>query len=225
MSRMSSAVAIPPEACKALPAAPHPRQMMQCMEVRGGNEPVDTAFSMPGVEAWVYSRPYHATGESDADVTGGGDVHYVSSCATGRVTRMLVADVSGHGTTVCDAAGGLRSLMRRFVNLHRPDPVRPRDEPPVRRDVRRRLLRDGRRDDLLRADEHARRLQRRPPPAAVVPGKARAVGIPGTPTRGERVDRRSGRIVAVDRAGGLQHPARHPEHDAIPAVRSDARAR
>jgi hypothetical protein len=96
------------------------------MEVRGGNEPVDTALAMPGVEAWVYSRPYRAAGEPDADASttaaadggggGGGDVHYVSSCATGRVTRMLVADVSGHGAVVCDAAGGLRSLMRRYVN-------------------------------------------------------------------------------------------------------------
>lgn len=87
------------------------------MEVRGGNEPVDAALAMPGVEAWVYSRPYHSAGESDIDVAGGGgDVHYISSCATGRVTRMLVADVSGHGTAVCDAAGGLRALMRRFVN-------------------------------------------------------------------------------------------------------------
>jgi hypothetical protein len=113
---MSTATIAVPETCEPLATGAHPRQTMQCMEVRGGNEPVDAALTMPGVEAWVYSRPYHAPAESDLEITGGGDVHYVSSCATGRVTRMLVADVSGHGAAVCDAAGGLRSLMRRYVN-------------------------------------------------------------------------------------------------------------
>src|SRR5688572_17415858 len=85
-------------------------QTMQCMEIWGGNQFVDTSVAMPGLDAWVYSKPY---GESDS---GGGDVHYVSSCATGRITRLLVADVSGHGAQVCDVAGILRTLMRKYVN-------------------------------------------------------------------------------------------------------------
>lgn len=48
--------------------------------------------------------------------TVGGDVHYVSSCATGRITRLLLADVSGHGATVAETASMLRQLMRRYVN-------------------------------------------------------------------------------------------------------------
>ena len=62
----------------------------QCMEVWRGNQPVDNGVVMPGLDAWVYSRPL-------GDAKAGGDVHYVSSCATGRITRLLVADVSGHG--------------------------------------------------------------------------------------------------------------------------------
>jgi len=80
------------------------------MEVWGGNQPVDCGVVMAGLDAWVYSRPYGA-----AD--GGGDIHYVSSCASGRITRLLVADVSGHGADVSQIAIGLRSLMRRFVNF------------------------------------------------------------------------------------------------------------
>ncbi|HKQ46614.1 MAG TPA: PP2C family protein-serine/threonine phosphatase [Phycisphaerae bacterium] len=87
---------------------PH-TQTMQCMEVWGGNQPADSGVIMPGLDAWVYSRPH-------GDATGGGDVHYVSSCATGRITRLLVADVSGHGAAVSETAGKLRSLMRRYVN-------------------------------------------------------------------------------------------------------------
>jgi sigma-B regulation protein RsbU (phosphoserine phosphatase) len=86
-----------------------PDQVMQCMEVWGGNEPVENTVSMPGLDAWVYSRPYL---QADA----GGDVYYASSCATGRIVRLLLADVSGHGSAVCDIAGRLRSLMRSHVN-------------------------------------------------------------------------------------------------------------
>jgi sigma-B regulation protein RsbU (phosphoserine phosphatase) len=82
---------------------------MQCMEVWGGNRRVDRSFDMPGLQTWVYSRPF---GDSD----GGGDVYYVSSCASGRITRLLLADVSGHGAEVSDLALGLRELMRKNVN-------------------------------------------------------------------------------------------------------------
>lgn len=87
---------------------PH-TQTMQCMEVWGGNQPADSGVIMPGLDAWVYSRPH-------GEATGGGDVHYVSSCATGRITRLLVADVSGHGAAVSETAAKLRALMRRYVN-------------------------------------------------------------------------------------------------------------
>jgi phosphoserine phosphatase RsbU/P len=82
---------------------------MQCMEVWGGNQASDSGVIMPGLDAWVVSRPFEG---DDA----GGDIHYVSSCATGRITRILVADVSGHGRKVAAVATILRSLMRRFVN-------------------------------------------------------------------------------------------------------------
>jgi sigma-B regulation protein RsbU (phosphoserine phosphatase) len=84
-------------------------QVMQCMEVWGGNQPVDSAVVMAGLDAWVFSKPF---GNAD----GGGDVYYVSSCATGRITRILVADVAGHGASVRELATELRGLMRRHVN-------------------------------------------------------------------------------------------------------------
>src|SRR5947207_10019185 len=82
---------------------------MTCMEVWGGNQAADSGVIMAGLDAWVYSKPF---GQADA----GGDVYYVSSCATGRITRLLVADVSGHGASVSEIAGNLRHMMRRFVN-------------------------------------------------------------------------------------------------------------
>lgn len=82
---------------------------MQCMEVWGGNQAVERSFKTPGLKIWIYSRPY-------GQAVGGGDVYYISSCASGRITRMLLADVSGHGELVANIAVGLRDLMRQNVN-------------------------------------------------------------------------------------------------------------
>jgi len=80
------------------------------MEVWGGNQPAERCFDAAGLRIWIYSRPY-------GKASGGGDVYYLSSCASGRITRMLLADVSGHGAAVSDVAIGLRDLMRRNVNF------------------------------------------------------------------------------------------------------------
>ena len=93
-----------------LASASETSDRMQCMEVWGGNTPVDRGFEVPGLDVWVYSRPFERA-------EGGGDVYYVSSCASGRITRLLLADVSGHGQAVADVGVRLRDLMRRNVNL------------------------------------------------------------------------------------------------------------
>lgn len=82
---------------------------MTCMEVWGGNRSTWSHFVVPGLDLWVYSQPF----EGDEQ---GGDVYYVSSCASGRITRMLVGDVSGHGSEASGVSATLRDLMRRNVN-------------------------------------------------------------------------------------------------------------
>lgn len=91
-------------------AAPEGRHAMQCMEVWGGNTAIDAAVTMPGLNVWVYARPHEGH-------SAGGDVHYVSSCATGRISRLMVADVAGHGTGVAELARSLRDMMRRYINF------------------------------------------------------------------------------------------------------------
>lgn len=88
---------------------------LQCMEVWGGNQRADVGVSMLGLEAWVYSQPHADTGAAEP-THGGGDVHYLSSCASGCITRALLADVSGHGHQVAALATDLRDLMRSNVN-------------------------------------------------------------------------------------------------------------
>ncbi len=91
------------------------RQQMVCMEVWGGSQLTTRAVEMGGLDAWVYSKPFGQAAESGGE--GGGDVYYASSCATGRINRLLLADVSGHGNSVANVAVGLRGLMRRYVNF------------------------------------------------------------------------------------------------------------
>jgi phosphoserine phosphatase RsbU/P len=86
-----------------------PAQQMQCMEVWGGSQLTARGVELGGLDAWVYSKPF-------GKAQRGGDVYYASSCLTGRISRLLLADVSGHGNSVAVTAADLRTLMRRFVN-------------------------------------------------------------------------------------------------------------
>jgi sigma-B regulation protein RsbU (phosphoserine phosphatase) len=86
-----------------------PKQQMQCMEVWGGSQLTSSGVELAGLDVWVYSKPF-------GQAQRGGDVYYVSSCASGRISRLLLADVSGHGKSVASTAADLRTLMRRFVN-------------------------------------------------------------------------------------------------------------
>ena len=89
---------------------PTPMERMRCMEVWGGNSRIDRGLTTPGLEIWMHSQPHEKAAT-------GGDVYYLSSCASGRVTRLLLADVSGHGREVARLSTDLRDLMRRNVNL------------------------------------------------------------------------------------------------------------
>jgi len=82
---------------------------LQCMEIWSGSSAVERSISTPGLDLWVWSRPYQ-------QAAGGGDVHYVSLCGGGLITRLILADISGHGASVADLASSLRDLMRRNIN-------------------------------------------------------------------------------------------------------------
>ena len=93
-------------ASQTQPERPH---HLQCMEIIGGNHAVERRISSPGLDIWVASRPFKGS--------VGGDVHYFSMCGSGRVTRVAMADVSGHGLEADETARRLRKLMRKYINL------------------------------------------------------------------------------------------------------------
>ena len=84
-------------------------QTLQCMEVWSGHESFHNSVSVPGIDVWVDTDPFQGD-------TRGGDVHYVSVCGAGRLSRFAVADVSGHGAVVDEMAERLRVLMRKHIN-------------------------------------------------------------------------------------------------------------
>lgn len=88
----------------------HSATRMPCMEVCGGNGDVEKHFTMPGLDTWVFSQPQ---GNSAVD---GGDIHFLSSCASGRITRMLLADICAPGAVFVDLSSQLRDLMLHNVN-------------------------------------------------------------------------------------------------------------
>jgi serine phosphatase RsbU (regulator of sigma subunit) len=85
------------------------RRTMGCMEIRGGSQAIEERVAMPGLDLWVFSQPHEKA-------VSGGDVHYVSLCGGGIISRLIVADVSGHGEEVAEFSRSLRDLMRKHIN-------------------------------------------------------------------------------------------------------------
>ena len=66
---------------------------LTCQEVWGGNRKVIRTVKLPSLVAWVASVPLNE-GE------GGGDLHCMSVCDYDLISRVALADVSGHGSEV-----------------------------------------------------------------------------------------------------------------------------
>jgi phosphoserine phosphatase RsbU/P len=84
-----------------------PRTLM-CNEVWGGNSKILRAVQLPSVSAWVASIPLN-------DGAGGGDLHYMSVCDHDLISRVALADVSGHGRLVSTLTETLQKLMRKNI--------------------------------------------------------------------------------------------------------------
>jgi phosphoserine phosphatase RsbU/P len=80
-----------------------------CGEIRGGNHRFVGERILPGMRAWVASVPASEQGV-------GGDLHFMSSCDHDLISRVALADVSGHGSDVDTPATGLYKLMRKNIN-------------------------------------------------------------------------------------------------------------
>jgi len=89
--------------------APHRTHRLQCREIWGGIDAADTLVAVPGLDAYVLCRPFHHD-------RSGGDIHYIGLCGHGMLSRIVIADVSGHGLSVADLAERLHEMMREHMN-------------------------------------------------------------------------------------------------------------
>ena len=83
-------------------------QRLKCAETWTGYEKTASLLELPGLSAWVHSVP---AGPGEA----GGDVHYLSVCPSCIVSRVALADVSGHGQAVVSLSERLRELMHQYL--------------------------------------------------------------------------------------------------------------
>ena len=143
-------------------------QKLQCMEIWGGIEPVERTVSTPGLDLWVFSQPFQGDEQ-------GGDVYYVTLCGGGVITRIVVADVSGHGSSVAEFSLSLRALLRKNINQKSSEEAGRTAQPAVYRDGGDAAVRDGARDHLSRIPRSAVGLQRRTSAPALLPGERRTV--------------------------------------------------
>jgi sigma-B regulation protein RsbU (phosphoserine phosphatase) len=80
-----------------------------CGEVRGGNGVSYHLTELPGLRGVLYSRP--CTGPH------GGDIHYLSVCGSGLMSRVCLADVAGHGKVVATIGREIHDHLRRSVDV------------------------------------------------------------------------------------------------------------
>jgi sigma-B regulation protein RsbU (phosphoserine phosphatase) len=81
---------------------------VRCSEIWGGNGNADLDVCTNGINASVYSLP--CGGER------GGDVYYLSVCTHDMMTRMVVADVRGHGAQVNQLSAWLHEEIQALLD-------------------------------------------------------------------------------------------------------------
>ena len=85
-------------------------QTLACTEVWGGNRKAVRALNLASMAAWVASVPADEGG-------GGGDLYYLSVCNHELISRIALADVSGHGGAVSAITERLLKLMRKHIDV------------------------------------------------------------------------------------------------------------
>ena len=89
-------------------AEPGGRYRIQCAEIWGGIRNANQDVCSAGIVASLYS--------SSADGDKGGDIYYMSVCASDLITRITVADVVGHGLAVAEVGQFIYDALKSHMN-------------------------------------------------------------------------------------------------------------
>lgn len=81
---------------------------LQCGEIWGGFRDEDVDLCSGGITASLYSQSAHGG--------AGGDIYYLSICGRDLLTRLALADVTGHGTSVADVSEWMYGALEERLN-------------------------------------------------------------------------------------------------------------
>ena len=87
-----------------------PTERKSCMEITGGRKSEDVQYQMPGLQMRIFSK------QSEQGLEGGGEIHFVSSCASGRITRILIADICGSESIFKQFSCQIRDGLLKSIN-------------------------------------------------------------------------------------------------------------
>ena len=86
----------------------HPAYRMHCSEIWGGNQDVDCDVCTKGITASIYS--------SACGGFQGGDIYYFTVCSNELLTRVMLADLRGHGEQVSQLSAWTYEALRESMN-------------------------------------------------------------------------------------------------------------
>ncbi len=88
-----------------------PEREIVCTEVWGGTEACEVSVKLAGVRGEVYSRPYEGG-------RAGGDIHFLSVCGMNILSKVVLADVSGHGEEIAEASQVIHQALVENIGAH-----------------------------------------------------------------------------------------------------------
>jgi len=84
---------------------------IQCTEVWGGVAPCDVSVQLAGIRGEVWARPWRGHAE-------GGDIHFLSVCGMSILSKIVLADVSGHGAESAEVSRIIHRALGANVGAH-----------------------------------------------------------------------------------------------------------
>ncbi|MHC4548322.1 MAG: PP2C family protein-serine/threonine phosphatase [Planctomycetota bacterium] len=88
------------------------RREIQCTEVWGGTGGCDVSVKLAGVRGECYSRPF------EGEEQEGGDIHFLSVCGISRLSKVVLADVSGHGHEAVAVSRIIHDALVESIGAH-----------------------------------------------------------------------------------------------------------
>jgi len=87
------------------------QQQIQCTEVWGGTGSCDVSVKLAGVRGECYSKTFEGG-------AAGGDIHFLSVCGMSILSKIVIADVSGHGEESAAVSSIIHDALIESIGAH-----------------------------------------------------------------------------------------------------------